>query len=64
MGRPTFTSADGRYSAAVGLQLHYDTGGVFQGSRNPDTRAINRLDTFGQNLRRARIPFVFKYEDF
>ena len=63
-GRPTLTSSDGRYSAAVGLQLHYDMGGIFQGNRNPDTRAINRLNTFGQNLRRARIPFVFKYEDF
>ncbi len=63
-GRPTFTSSDGRYSAAVGLQLHFDTGGYFQGGRNPDTRAVNRLNTFGENLRRGRIPFVFKYEDF
>ena len=63
-GRPTFASADGRYSAAVGLQLHYDFGGTFQGSRAPDTRAVPRLNTFGENLRRARIPFVFKYEDF
>ena len=63
-GRPTWTSSDSRYSAAVGLQLHFDVGGYFQGDRNPDTRAVNRLDTFGQNLRRGRIPFVFKYEDF
>ena len=46
------------------MQLHYDTGGYFQGDRNPDTRAVNRLNTFGENLRRGRIPFVFKYDDF
>ncbi len=63
-GRPTLSSGDKRFSAAVGLQLHYDIGGYFQGSRMPDTRAVPRLDTFGQNLRRARIPFVFKYDEF
>jgi len=63
-GRPTFTSNDGRFSAAVGLQLHYDLGGYFQGSNRPDNRSVTRLNTFGQNLRRARIPFVFKYDDF
>jgi len=63
-GRPTLTSNDGRFSAAVGLQLHYDMGGYFQGDRNPDTRGVPRLNSFGQNLRRARIPFVFKYDDF
>ena len=64
MGRPTLTSSDGRASVAVGLQLHYDIGGYFQGGRRPDTRLAPRLNTFGENLRRARIPFVFKYEDF
>jgi len=63
-GRPTLTSNDGRTSLAVGLQLHYDVGGYFQGNRRPDTRLVPRLNTFGENLRRARIPFVFKYEDF
>ena len=63
-GRPTLTSNDGRFSAAVGLQLHYDIGGTFQGDRMPDTHAVNRLNTFGENLRRGRIPFVFKYDDF
>ena len=62
-GRPTFTSNDGRFSAAVGLQLHYDIGGYFQGSRAPDTRGVPRLNTFGENLRRGRVPFVFKYDD-
>ncbi len=61
-GRPTFTSNDGRFSAAVGLQLHYDLGGEFTGpSRNAQPQ---RLDSFGQNLRRGRLPFVFKYDDF
>lgn len=63
-GRPTLTSSDGRYSLAVGLQLHYDLGGYFQGNRTPDTRLVPRLNTFGENLRRGRVPFVFKYEDF
>lgn len=64
-GRPTLTSGDGSTSLAVGLQLHYDVGGDFQGSRStPDTRLVPRLDTFGENLRRARLPFVFKYQDF
>ena len=63
-GRPTLTSNDGRYSLAVGLQFHYDIGGLFQGSRTPDTRLYPRLNTFGENLRRGRVPFVFKYEDF
>ncbi len=63
-GRPTLTSNDGRFSAAVGLQLHYDLGGYFQGDRQPDTRLVPRLNTFGQNVRRARLPFVFKYDDF
>ncbi len=62
-GRPTFTSSDGRFSAAVGLQLHYDVGGYFAGSGNPNAQP-NRLNTFGQNLRRGRLPFVFKYDDF
>ena len=61
-GRPTFTSNDGRFSAAVGLQLHYDIGGEFIGSQ-PNAQP-SRLDSFGQNLRRGRVPFVFKYDDF
>ena len=61
-GRPTFTSNDGRFSAAVGLQLHYDIGGAFAGTNN--SAQPNRLNSFGQNLRRARLPFVFKYDDF
>jgi phosphate-selective porin OprO/OprP len=65
-GRPTFTSNDGRFSAAVGLQLHYDIGGEFQGSRpgRADNRQFTRLDSFGENLRRGRLPLVFSYDDF
>ena len=63
-GRPTFTSDDKRFSAAIGAQVHYDIGGYFQGDRNPDTRSVTRLNTFGENLRRARLPVVFKYDDF
>ena len=64
-GRPTFTSPDGRLSIAVGLQFNYDLGGDLQGSRQrPDTRQFPRLNTFGENLRRGYIPFVFKYDDF
>lgn len=62
-GRPTLSSADGSTSLAVGLQLHYDVGGYFQGNRTPDTRLVPRLNSFGENLRRARLPFVFKYQD-
>ncbi len=63
-GRPTLSSSDGSTSLAVGLQLHYDVGGYFQGSSRPDNRGVNRLNTFGENLRRARLPFVFRYQDF
>ncbi len=62
--RPTLTSSDGRASVAVGLQLHYDIGGYFQSGNRPDNRSVTRLNTFGENLRRARVPFVFKYDDF
>lgn len=64
-GRPTWTSADGRYSASVGAQLHFDVGGYFQDNeRTPDNRTVTRLNTFGQNVRRARIPFIFRADQF
>ncbi len=63
-GRPTFTSADGRFSAAVGAQFQYDVGGYIRDSRDtPDQRGVPRLDNFGENLRRGRLPFVFRYDD-
>src|ERR1700712_872438 len=62
-GKPTFTSADGKYSVSVGLQFNYDFGGYFTGNTpNPNTRSAT-LSPFGENLRRLRIPFLFRYED-
>jgi len=62
-GRPTFTSADGQFSASVGLQLNYDFGGYFTGATpNPDNRSAI-LAPFGENLRRGRIPLQFLYDD-
>lgn len=59
-GRPTITSGDGRFQAFLGGQFQYDVGGAVQGSLNPDA---TRLDSFGQNLRRGRLYFGFKYDD-
>jgi phosphate-selective porin OprO/OprP len=64
-GRPTITSADGRFSASVGAQVHYDIGGYIRpGSGTPDQRGVPKMDTFGENLRRGRILFSFRYDDF
>lgn len=64
-GRPTITSADGRFSAAVGALIHFDVGGYIRDGRSsPDQRGVSKMDNFGENLRRARIPFVFRYDDF
>ncbi|MFT8244593.1 OprO/OprP family phosphate-selective porin [Roseomonas sp. BN140053] len=63
-GRPTFTSGDGRFSAAVGAQIQYDIGGYIRDRRStPDQRGTPHLNTFGENLRRGRLPFVFRYDD-
>ncbi|TCH99818.1 porin [Roseococcus sp. SYP-B2431] len=64
-GRPTFTSPDGRFSASVGALIHFDMGGYIRDGRgNPDTRGVPKMNSFGTNLRRARIPFSFRYDDF
>ena len=64
-GRPTWTSSDGRYSASIGAQLHFDVGGYLQGDeQQPDNRNINRLNTFGTNVRRARIPLTLRADQF
>ena len=64
-GRPTWTSADGRYSASVGAQLQFDVGGYLQDNgRTPDTRTVTRLNTLGTNARRVRIPFTFRLDQF
>ncbi|WP_176849492.1 porin [Belnapia rosea] len=58
--RPTITSADGRFSAYLGAQFQYDIGGAIQGDR---TAGAPRLNSFGENLRRGRLFFGFKYDD-
>ncbi|ABI61348.1 OprO/OprP family phosphate-selective porin [Granulibacter bethesdensis] len=61
-GRPTLSAIDGRYAFAVGLALHYDMGGYIMPDPAPGTRpAVTRLTSFGTNLRRGRIPFMFRY---
>jgi phosphate-selective porin OprO/OprP len=62
-GRPTFTSADGKWSVSMGLQMQFDFGGYFTGN-NPNPNAVATLAPFNQTLRRGRIPFQFRYEDF
>ena len=59
-GRPTVSSGDGRFQAFLGGQFQYDIGGSVQGNLNP---GAPRLDSFGQNLRRGRLFFGFRYDD-
>jgi len=62
-GKPIFTSADGKYSVSLGLQFNFDFGGYFTGNTpNPNNRFAT-LSPTGENLRRLRIPFQFRYED-
>lgn len=62
-GKPTFASSDGKYSVSLGLQLNFDFGGYFTGTTpNPNNRTATLAPT-GENLRRLRIPFQFRYED-
>ncbi len=63
-GKPTFTSADGKFSASVGLQLNFDFGGYFTGTTPYPNNRSATLAPFGENLRRARLPFQFRFEDF
>ena len=60
-GRPTISSSDGRMSFAVGMQVQFDVGTYYQ-NPNPDTQ-FKELNN-GSNLRRGRIFFVAKYDDF
>ncbi len=63
--RPTFTSADGRFIASLGAQFQYDVGGYLRGAPGrPNNRGVPKLDGFGQNLRRGRLPCSFKYDNF
>jgi phosphate-selective porin OprO/OprP len=60
-GRPTIATSDGRMSFAIGTQVQWDAGTYFQ---NPlPTTQFPQLNS-GTNLRRGRIFFVGKYDDF
>ena len=60
-GRPTIATPDGRLSLAIGAQVQFDMGTYYQ-NPNKNTQFPN-LNT-GVNLRRGRIYFVGKYDDF
>jgi phosphate-selective porin OprO/OprP len=60
-GRPTITTADSRLSLAIGGLMQFDMGGYFQ-NPNPNTQ-FPRLND-GVNLRRGRLYFVGKFDDF
>ena len=63
--RPTITSGDGRFSASVGAVMHFDMGGYIRDGRStPDNRGVQKMNSFGTNLRRGRLPFTFRYDDF
>jgi phosphate-selective porin OprO/OprP len=60
-GRPTISTSDGRLSFAIGGQIQFDMGTYFQ---NPNANTqFPDLNT-GVNLRRGRIFFVGKFDDF
>jgi len=61
LGRPTIASADGRMSFAIGGLWQFDMGGYFQ-NLYPHTQ-FPELPT-GVNLRRGRLYFVAKYDDW
>jgi phosphate-selective porin OprO/OprP len=63
-GRPTISSADGRFQAFMGGQVQWDVGGAIQGRPGAADSPGERLDTFGQNLRRGRLLFGFRFDDF
>jgi phosphate-selective porin OprO and OprP len=60
-GRPTISSSDGRMSFAIGNQTQFDYGTYYQ-NPNSNTQFPNLNN--GVNLRRERIFFVAKYDDF
>jgi len=60
-GRPTISTSDGKIAFAIGNQTQFDYGGYFQ---NPlPTTQFPHLNS-GVNLRRERIFFVGRYDDF
>jgi phosphate-selective porin OprO and OprP len=60
-GRPTIATTDGRASLAIGGLVQFDMGGYFQ-NPNPNTQ-FPQLNN-GVNLRRGRLYFVGKFDDF
>ena len=60
-GRPTISSSDGRMSLAIGNQTQFDYGTYFQ---NPLPTTQSPHLNYGVNLRRERIFFVAKFDDF
>jgi phosphate-selective porin OprO/OprP len=60
-GRPTISSSDGRMSFAIGTQTQFDMGTYFQ-NPNPNTQFPD-LNS-GVNLRRGRIFFVARFDDW
>jgi phosphate-selective porin OprO and OprP len=60
-GRPTIATADGRVSLAIGGLIQFDMGSYFQ-NPNPNAQFPELND--GVNLRRGRIYFVGKFDDF
>ena len=60
-GRPTFASADGRASLAIGNQTQFDYGTYYQ---NPNSNTQFPNLNSGVNLRRERIFFVAKFDQF
>ena len=60
-GRPTISSADGRMSFAIGNQTQFDYGTYYQ---NPSSTTQFPDLNNGTNLRRGRIFFVAKYDQF
>jgi phosphate-selective porin OprO/OprP len=61
-GRPTISTSDGRMSFAIGTQTQFDMGTYFQNNVTPNTQFPN-LNS-GVNLRRGRIFFVARYDDW
>jgi hypothetical protein len=60
-GRPTISSSNGKMSFAIGNQTQFDYGTYFQ---NPSPTTQFPHLNYGVNLRRERIFFVAKYDDF
>jgi phosphate-selective porin OprO and OprP len=60
-GRPTIATSDGRMSFAIGTQTQFDMGTYFQ---NPNSNTQFPNLNSGVNLRRGRIFFVAKYDDW